>query len=61
MMMILAGRSALGTEAACRAAVEPEGVKSLLDSSKQRRGASSTKGSTGRSIAGILGNGDDAC
>jgi hypothetical protein len=30
MMMILAGRSALGTEAACRAAVEPEGVKSIL-------------------------------
>lgn len=30
MMMILAGRSALGTEAACRAAVEPDGVKSIL-------------------------------
>jgi hypothetical protein len=30
MMMILAGRSALGTEAACRAVVEPDGLKSIL-------------------------------
>ena len=30
MMMLLAGRSALGTEAACRAVVEPEGIKSIL-------------------------------
>jgi hypothetical protein len=30
MMMILAGRSALGTEAACRAAVEPHSVQSIL-------------------------------
>jgi hypothetical protein len=30
MMLILAGRSALGTEAACRAAVEPRGIQKIL-------------------------------
>jgi hypothetical protein len=30
MMLILAGRSALGTEAACRAAVEPRGIQMIL-------------------------------